>query len=67
MSRRHGRRLGVRERILETQNSLRLQAAQGQDVGRLDIVTNTFATKVVFADDDPRRAIGVDCEQGEGL
>jgi choline dehydrogenase len=63
----NGRRTGSRERVLQARELLRAQAEQGQKVGRLDLALNTFATDVVFADDDPRRAVGVRCVPGADL
>jgi choline dehydrogenase len=63
----NGRRAGVRERVLQAMRLLEAQAAQGEEVGRLDLALNTFATNVVFADDDPTRAIGVRCVPGPDL
>ena len=62
-----GRRTGARERVLQARKLLRSLAEQGESVGRLDLVTNTFATNVVFADDDPAQAIGVRCVPGQAL
>src|SRR5919106_3481072 len=62
-----GRRTGARERVLQAQRLLKSQARQGQEVGRLDLALNTFATNLVFADDDPTRAIGVRCVPGSDL
>jgi choline dehydrogenase len=63
----NGRRAGARERILQAKRLLESQAEQGQQVGRLDLALNTFATSLVFADDDPTRAIGVRCLPGVDL
>jgi choline dehydrogenase-like flavoprotein len=63
----NGRRTGARERVLETQQILRDLTDQGEEAGQLEVVTDTFATKVVFADDDPTHAIGVQCVPGEAL
>ena len=63
----NGKRAGARERVLQAQRLLQGQAEQGQKVGRLDLALNTFATNVVFADDDPTRAIGVRCVPGPDL
>jgi choline dehydrogenase len=63
----NGSRTGARERVLQAQALLRAQAEQGEEVGRLDLALNTFATDVVFADDDPTRAIGVRCVPGADL
>jgi choline dehydrogenase len=63
----NGKRAGARERVLQAQRLLQGQAEQGQKVGRLDLALNTFATNVVFADDDPTRAIGVRCVPGPAL
>jgi choline dehydrogenase len=63
----HGRRTGSRERVMQARELLRAQAEQGQQVGRLDLALNTFATNVVFADDDPTRAVGVRCVPGADL
>lgn len=64
---RNGRRVGARERVLDAQRMLRYQKEQGRAVGQLDLVTNTFATEIVFADDDPTRAVGVRCSPGVAL
>jgi choline dehydrogenase len=63
----NGKRVGARERVLQARRLLQSQAEQGQEVGRLDLALNTFATNVVFADDDPTRAIGVRCVPGPDL
>lgn len=63
----NGVRSGVRERVLSTRELLDRRRESGQRAGVLDIATNTFATHIVFADDDPRRAIGVRCVPGEAL
>jgi choline dehydrogenase len=63
----NGNRTGARERVLQAQGLLRAQAEQGEEVGRLDLALNTFATNVVFADDDPTRAVGVRCVPGADL
>jgi len=63
----NGRRAGTRERVLEARRLLEAQAEQGQQVGRLDLALNTFATDIVFADDDATRAIGVRCVAGADL
>src|SRR5690606_30142417 len=63
----NGKRAGTRERILQARAILQAQAEQGQEVGRLDLALNTFATNVVFADDDPTRAVGVRCVRGADL
>jgi choline dehydrogenase len=63
----NGNRTGSRERVLQAQRLLRAQAEQGEEVGRLDLALNTFATNVVFADDDPTRAVGVRCVRGADL
>ena len=63
----NGKRAGTRERVLQAQALLQAQAEQGEAVGRLDLALNTLATNVVFADDDPTRAIGVRCVPGADL
>jgi choline dehydrogenase len=63
----NGRRTGARERVLEARRLLEAQAEQGEQAGRLDLALHTFATNVVFADDDPTRAIGVRCVAGQDL
>jgi choline dehydrogenase len=63
----NGTRAGARERILSTREHLNRLRGQGRSVGTLDISTNTFATEIVFADDDPCRAVGVRCVHGEAL
>jgi choline dehydrogenase len=62
-----GRRVGSRERVLNAQKKLQGLAAKGQTTGRLDIATNTLATRVVFADTHPKRVIGVECLTGKAL
>jgi choline dehydrogenase-like flavoprotein len=62
-----GSRVGARECVLNAQEKLQKQAAQGQTTGRLDIATNTLATRVVFADTNPKRVIGVECLTGKAL
>ena len=63
----NGKRTGARERVLQARSLLQAQAEQGQEVGRLDLALHTFATEVVFADDDPTRAVGVRCVPGADL
>ena len=63
----HGRRAGARERVLQARRLLASQAGQGAKVGRLDLALNRLVTNVVFADDDPTRAIGVRCIPGADL
>ena len=63
----NGMRTGARERVLNAREHLQRLREQGRSAGVLDIHTNTFATHIVFADDDPRRAIGVACVHGEAL
>jgi choline dehydrogenase len=62
-----GRRTGARERVLQAQTLLRAQHEQGRKAGRLDLETNTFATEIVFAEDDRTRAVGVRCIRGVSL
>lgn len=62
-----GERRGARERVLETRDHLDRLRAGGKRAGVLDLATHAFATHIVFADDDPRRAIGVACVPGEAL
>jgi choline dehydrogenase len=62
-----GKRTGARERVLQAKTLLDAQRAQGREAGRLDIETNTFATEIVFSDDDPTRAVGVRCVRKVGL
>jgi len=63
----NGRRAGARERVIQARRLLASQARQGAEVGRLDLALNTFATDIVFADDDATRAIGVRCVPGADL
>ncbi len=63
----NGKRTGARERLLGAQKIVRDQAEQEMDAGRLDIKINTFAKKVLFANDDNTRAIGVECVKGRNL
>jgi choline dehydrogenase len=63
----NGRRAGARERILEARRLLAAQAEQGQRVGRLELALHSFVTEILFADDDPRRAVGVRCVPGADL
>ena len=63
----NGKRTGARERVLGAQKILQSQAEQGEETGRLDIKTHTFATKVLFDGGDPPRAIGVKCFEGSDL
>jgi len=64
----NGRRTGARERILQAKSTLDNMAAQGVQMGRLDIATHTFANKVIFTDDGgKKRATGVLCTPGESL
>jgi choline dehydrogenase len=63
----NGRRTGARERVLQARRLLAAQAEQGEQVGRLELALHTFAAEVVFADDDPTRAIGVRCIPGRDL
>jgi choline dehydrogenase len=62
-----GRRTGSRERVLQAQTLLRAQHEQGRKAGTLDLVTDTLATEIVFADDDTTRAVGVRCICGVAL
>lgn len=64
----NGRRTGTRERILQAKEKLDQMAAQGIPAGKLDVVTHTFATKVLFTDDgDKERATGVLCTPGKAI
>ena len=62
-----GKRSGARERLVAAQRLLR--DLEGQDVehGSLTIAAHHFATELVFAEDDPTRAVGVRCVPGESL
>ena len=60
-------RIGARERVLQAVKELQQQADKGEKTGKLDIVFNTFATKVVLTEVKPIRAIGVHCIPGEAL
>lgn len=60
----NGRRRGARERILLAQQALKDTTEQ---VGRLDIKTRTFATEILFDENNPLRAIGVQCREGQNL
>ncbi len=62
-----GERTGSRERVVNAQSELRRRAAGGKKTGRLDIASNTLATRIVFAEDNPKRAIGVECLPGKAL
>jgi choline dehydrogenase len=62
-----GKRVGSRERIVSARKKLQKQADQGHKTGRLDIATNTLATRVVFDDDNRKRIIGVECLTGKAL
>jgi choline dehydrogenase len=63
----NGNRTGARERVLQARDLLRAQAEQGEEAGRLDLALNTFATEIVFAEDDPTRAVGIRCVPGADL
>lgn len=63
----NGRRSGSRERVLDARELLLNQTAQGKKVGRLDFVTDTFATNIVFAKNDKKKAVGVRCVHGSAL
>lgn len=52
---------------MNVQGELQKQAAKGLQTGKLDIATNTLATRVVFADTNPKRVIGVECLTGKAL
>lgn len=60
-------RIGARERVLQALEELQQKVEKGEETGRLDIIFNTFATNVVLSEDEPRRAVGVRCIQGEAL
>jgi hypothetical protein len=63
-----GRRTGARERIFQAKSELDEMAVRGTSAGRLDIATNTFATKVILTDDGgKKRATGILCTPGESL
>jgi choline dehydrogenase len=62
-----GKRTGARERVLQAKALLDALREQGRKVGRLDIATYTFATEVVFAENDRVRAVGVRCTSGMAL
>jgi choline dehydrogenase len=63
----NGKRVGARERVLRAQAILSSQSEQGKLVGKLDVATNTFVTRIEFDRNDPTRAIGVSCAPGEAL
>jgi choline dehydrogenase len=64
----NGRRTGARERLFQAKSKLEQMAAQGITAGKLDIVTNTFATQVILVDEGgKKRATGVKCTPGESL
>lgn len=64
----NGKRTGARERIFQAKVILDQMAAQNVLAGRLDVVTNTFATKVLFTDEGgKKRATAVLCTPGKSL
>lgn len=58
LSNRNHQRMGARERVLEVRERF---------PGNLTVILDALVTRVLFADDDPTRAVGVEYMQGERL